>query len=838
MTQGFSFDVIVVGVGAMGAATCHALARRGVRVLGLERFDVPHGMGSSGGQTRLVRLAYYEHPDYVPLLRRAYELWDQLAEEGGVPLLHRTGALYLGRPDGQLVAGSLQAARAHGLAHEVLDAAAVETRFGPFRVPEHFAVMHEPEAGFVLAERAVATFVDHALRHGAEVHGREPVRSWQADRDGVRVVTDRGTYQAGHLVFTAGPWTGALVRQLGIPLTVTRQVVGWVWPRAPERFALGRFPCWAIEDDAPGFQGIYYGFPLMSGVPMEAPGIKLAHHAPGPATHPDAVDRSTTTADEGDFRPALAKYLPDADGPLLSMRVCMYTMSPDQHFVIDRHPVHASVTVGCGFSGHGFKLAPAMGEALADLALHGRSDLPVGFLGRARFAPDAKNDVRNDVKNDARNDPGSAATPAARSAEPSGTADQSSETPRRAPGRGAITAEQFDWHALTARDLDDAYVGERFDAMSILQLFEYRRRVVDVRVKMHIAALIDGRARDPYCSYLGKAFTVADPEAIVRDVQGRSLRYRRSDIIPPGRKVGDIVVIPQNTRVHVTAIQDDLELVHAEGHGWTMRTNLAGEMINETLCLLEAPYISRDPSHWTIGSAKAAMRTAAGYRSTGPRIRQGWFVVLKEYSVDSEPPGQYCRVAYATRDERGYYVEDTLRPTVWTSVANLVPGWANCKGNHAAWRGSTSSKTKGDYIGQIDLVRLIGVDNETGEARTEYIAANTLAPFQALVAAAAAAGHTLRLNSGFRTYGQQEELWNSYRNGKGSKAARPGRSNHQNGLSFDLGTESFTSPLYLWMTENAPRYGFLRTVSREHWHWEYRPEAAAAHGHKMPGVKD
>jgi monomeric sarcosine oxidase len=274
MTQGFSFDIIVVGVGAMGAATCHALARRGVRVLGLERFDVPHGLGSSGGQTRLVRLAYYEHPDYVPLLRRAYEMWDALAEEAGVPLLHRTGALYLGRPEGQLVGGSLQAARQHGLAHEVLDAAAVEQRFGAFRVPEHFAVMYEPEAGFVLAERAVATFADRALRHGAELHGREPVRSWQADRTGVRVVTDRGTYQAGHVVFTAGAWTGPLVRQLGIPLTVTRQVVGWVWPRTPERFALGHFPCWAIEDDAPGFQGIYYGFPLMSGVPMESPGIK------------------------------------------------------------------------------------------------------------------------------------------------------------------------------------------------------------------------------------------------------------------------------------------------------------------------------------------------------------------------------------------------------------------------------------------------------------------------------------------------------------------------------------------------------------------------------------
>jgi sarcosine oxidase len=816
MTQGFSFDVIVVGVGAMGAATCYALSRRGVRVLGLERFDVPNSQGSSGGQTRLIRQAYYEHPDYVPLLRRAYELWDTLGDEIGVKLLHRTGALYMGRPEGALVAGSLAAARLHGLAHELVDPGAVGERCGPFRVPEHFAVMHEPEAGFLLCDRAIAAFAERALRHGAVLHAREQVRSWIADKDGVRVVTDRATYQAAHLVLTAGAWTSALVRDLGIPLTVTRQVLGWVWPRDPDRFALGRFPCFAIEDDAPGFQGIYYGFPLMTGVPLEVPGLKIAHHAPGPVAHPDALDRTTTAADEGDFRPALSKYLPDADGPLLSMRVCMYTMSPDQHFVIDRHPVHANVTIGCGFSGHGFKLAPTMGEALADLAMHGRSELPIGFLGRARLvAPPVPGDALQ-----------------ARTAEPSVAAV------RRGPVPGGVTAEQLDWHAITARDLDDSYVAERFDAMSILQLFEYRRRVVDVRVKMHIAALIDGRNRDPFCSYLGKTFTVSDPEAIVRDVQGRPLRYRRNDIIPPGRKIGDIVIIPQNTRVYVTAVQDNLELVHVEGHGWTKRTNLAGEMFNETLCRLDAPYLSRDPAHWTIGSAKAVMRTAAGYRSTGPRIRQGWFVILKEYSADSEPPGQYCRVAYATRDERGSYFEDPARPTVWTSVANLVPGWANSKGHHAAWRGSGVSKTRGDYIGQLDLVRLIGQDSETGEAGVEHIAANTLEPYNGLIAAAAAAGHTIRLNSGFRTHAEQEELWNAYRSGKGAKAARPGRSNHQNGIAFDLNTESFTSPLYLWMVENAPRYGFIRTVSREHWHWEYRPEDAATHGHKMPGVRE
>ena len=381
MVGGTGFDVIVVGVGAMGAATCHALAERGVRVLGLERFDVPHALGSSGGHTRLVRLVYYEHPDYVPLLREAYAGWDALGEELGLPVLHRTGAIYLGRPDGDLLSGSLRAVREHGLTHEILDSEGVRERCGPFVVPDRFTALYEADAGFVFSERAIAGFVDRALRRGAEVHGREAVREWHADSAGVRVVTDRDTYHGGHLVITVGAWTSGLVRDLGVELTVTRQVLGWVWPKTPERFALGRFTCWAIEDDAPGFQGIYYGFPMTP----EVPGLKLAHHAPGPRADPDALDRMPTAADEEDFRPALRAYLPDADGPLLAMRVCMYTLSPDQHFVVDRHPAHSRVTVACGFSGHGFKFAPVVGRALADLATEGSSALPIGFLGRDRF---------------------------------------------------------------------------------------------------------------------------------------------------------------------------------------------------------------------------------------------------------------------------------------------------------------------------------------------------------------------------------------------------------------------------------------------------------------------
>ncbi|GAB4515497.1 MAG: N-methyl-L-tryptophan oxidase [Haliangiales bacterium] len=372
--------MIVLGVGAMGAATCHALAARGARVLGLERYDIPHGLGSSGGQTRLVRLAYYEHPHYVPLLQRAYAGWDALGEELGAPVLHRTGVVYFGRPDGDLIAGSLRAAHEHALPYEMLDAAAVQRRCGPFQVPDDYVALFEPDAGFVYSERAVAGFAEGALRRGAVIHGREPALAWRSDAAGVEVDTERATYRADQLVITAGAWTGALARELGVELTVTRQILAWVWPREPAHFALGRFPCWAAEPEEPGRAGIYYGFPMLP----ERPGLKVGYHCPGPVVsgEPDPP----TLADEAEIRPALARLLPAADGALLSLRRCLYTLSPDHHFLVERHPGHERVTVGCGFSGHGFKFAPVIGLALADLATEGRSELPIEFLSRARLA--------------------------------------------------------------------------------------------------------------------------------------------------------------------------------------------------------------------------------------------------------------------------------------------------------------------------------------------------------------------------------------------------------------------------------------------------------------------
>lgn len=382
------FDVIVIGVGAMGSSACYQLARRGVRVLGIEQFDIAHGLGSSGGQSRMIRLAYYEHPDYVPLLRRAYELWDRFEAESGQKLLYRTGGLYMGAPASEFIAGSLRSARQHGLPHEELSHAEIARRFPQFTLPANYIGMYEPEAGFLLSERAIATHVHLARRLGAKVHENETVRSIRETGGDVSVTTHRGTYEAARVIITAGAWTADHGVPRGVELTVTRQILGWVTPPRPQLFQLGAFPCWALEAEpsgVAGYPGVYYGFPMRPGEMT----LKLARHLPGPRVDPNTIDRTPHAEDEQDFRPALQRYLPAADGPLDHMHVCMYTLSPDSHFILDRlHHADGSPPrriIACGFSGHGYKFASVIGEILADLVTHGSTDLPIDFLSAERF---------------------------------------------------------------------------------------------------------------------------------------------------------------------------------------------------------------------------------------------------------------------------------------------------------------------------------------------------------------------------------------------------------------------------------------------------------------------
>lgn len=378
MSDAPSYDVIVVGVGAMGAATCWSLARRGVRVLGLEQFDIPHTQGSSHGYSRMTRTSYYEHPDYVPLLRRANMLWRELEEDSGEKILHLVGGLYVGKTGEGLVPGALRSARQHGLRHELLDRSELARRYPQFEVPDDWCGMLEPEAGFILPELAISSFVTSALRRGAEIHGHEAVLSWHTETTGVRVVTARQTYRAERIIFTGGAWSSRLVRDLGVELVVTRQVLGWVWPKTPAAFEAGALPVWMV-DRLDGT--LYYGFPMMT----QSPGLKLALHAPMRPTEPDRVDREVSPEDEETFRPCLRRFLPSADGPLLALRTCLYTNSPDGHFILDRHPQHDCVLLAAGFSGHGFKFASVIGDVLADLAQNGVTRQPVEFLGLQRL---------------------------------------------------------------------------------------------------------------------------------------------------------------------------------------------------------------------------------------------------------------------------------------------------------------------------------------------------------------------------------------------------------------------------------------------------------------------
>lgn len=379
------YDAIVIGLGTMGSAACAELARRGLRVLGLEQFDIPHALGSHHGRSRIFRLAYSEHPDYVPLLRRALAAWEALNAASGLEIFRRTGILYLGAPQSACIAGALDSARRHGLEHEPLDAHALRERYPQFTLPPGFTGVYEPTGGFIVPESAVAAFARLALASGAELRAREPVLEWRAEGSSLRVRTARGEHAADRLVVAGGAWTARLIRGLGVDLVVTRQVAGWVQPRMPALFEHAQpaptpaFPCWAMaaEDGH-----LYYGFPILPGWP----GFKLARHWRGAPTDPDSVDRSVRPEDEEEFRACLRRYIPAADGPLLAASVCLYTNSPDGHFIIDRHPGHPNVVVACGFSGHGFKFAPVVGEVLADLAM-GRAPTGAEFLGLSRFAP-------------------------------------------------------------------------------------------------------------------------------------------------------------------------------------------------------------------------------------------------------------------------------------------------------------------------------------------------------------------------------------------------------------------------------------------------------------------
>jgi sarcosine oxidase len=371
------YDAIVVGVGGMGSATVYELARRGLRVLGLECHDIPHDRGSSHGVNRIIRLAYWEHPAYVPLLRRAYELWRDLEARRGERLLYITGSFDAGRPDSKTVVGSLRSCEIHSLPYELLDAPEVNRRFPGYRLALDMQAVLQPQGGFVLCERAIVNYVEAARELGADVRAREPVVNWTPSAGGVEVRTSAATYGANHLVLTAGPWTATLVPALKALARPERQVMLWTEPLVAPFFQLDAFPVFNL--DAP--EGHFYGFPNFG-----ASGFKIGkYHHRRETVDPDRMDRECHPDDEAVLREGIRRYFPDADGPALAMKTCLFTNSPDEHFIIDRHPALPQVTLAAGFSGHGFKFCSVVGEILAELTSDGASRHDLGLFRLSRF---------------------------------------------------------------------------------------------------------------------------------------------------------------------------------------------------------------------------------------------------------------------------------------------------------------------------------------------------------------------------------------------------------------------------------------------------------------------
>jgi len=356
----------VIGLGGAGsAALCH-LARRGGRVVGVDRFPPGHDRGSSHGATRMIRLAYFEHPDYVPLLRRSFDLWAELEAAHGAALYRETGVIEVGPPDGVLIPGILRAAREHDLRVEPLES------FAGLRWPDSMQALFEARAGLLNVEECVRAHVADAARHGAELRIGEAVRAWRADGAGVIVETDRGELRGDRLVITPGAWAPELLFQLGVPFRVLRKSLFW-YEGAPAP----AMPAFYFELP----EGHFYGFP-----PVDARGFKFAEHTGGiPIDDPLHPDRTPLPEEQARVEAFLSAHLPDVSRRCTQHAVCFYTVTPDEHFIVDRHPEHDQVVFAAGLSGHGFKFAPVLGEALADLALDGGTRLPIGFLRLGRF---------------------------------------------------------------------------------------------------------------------------------------------------------------------------------------------------------------------------------------------------------------------------------------------------------------------------------------------------------------------------------------------------------------------------------------------------------------------
>lgn len=379
------YDCIVLGVGSMGASACYHLAARGQKVLGIEQFDVLHTQGAHSGHTRIIRKAYFEHPDYIPLLQRAYKNWAALEKRTGEKIYYPTGLLYAAPAGDALIEQVKASAKQYAIPLQILSKAECNNRYPPFSIPEGFEIVLEPEAGFLDVGKAITEYARAAQQLGAVIRTGEKVQDWKQEVGAITVQTDKGTYAGKKLVITAGPWSADLVPGIQEKLKITRQVLSWITPASLDHYTTDRFPCWMIVK--PGTPGSYYGFPAMKSGEVAGPaGIKLAFHHPGTATTADTIDRRIHPEDLDHLTDFAREYLPSAGITITDTATCMYSNSPDEHFIIDHLPgTNKQVAIAWGFSGHGFKFVSVVGEVLADLVVKGQSMLSLGFLRWGRF---------------------------------------------------------------------------------------------------------------------------------------------------------------------------------------------------------------------------------------------------------------------------------------------------------------------------------------------------------------------------------------------------------------------------------------------------------------------
>jgi monomeric sarcosine oxidase len=376
------YDAVVLGLGGMGSAALAHIAKRGRRVLGIEQFTPAHDLGSSAGQSRIIRMAYYEDPAYVPLLRRAYELWTELERESAARLLDLCGILLVGGPDSRVLRGAAQSAHRHTIAIEALDRPEILRRFPLLRVREDERGLFEPNAGMVFPEAAIDAHLRVAERAGAEIRSETRALRYAAQATGVRVeFADGSAVVARRLAVCAGPWLPELARELALPLRVQRNVQIWFEPATPA-YGIDRFPAFFL--DRAGAPAALYGFPDYGA------GVKAALHGYGASTSAERLDRAVCPTDVRAVAAALDDFLPGAAGTFRAGKACMYTLTPDEHFIIDTDPRDPRVVLAGGFSGHGFKFCSVVGEIVADLVIDGSTRHPIDFLRLERLIrPDA-----------------------------------------------------------------------------------------------------------------------------------------------------------------------------------------------------------------------------------------------------------------------------------------------------------------------------------------------------------------------------------------------------------------------------------------------------------------